>query len=185
MKSVSTSRSQLHKTTITVEEDSALEEKANELTWARKQMKQSEGWTHAEINALEEGYSKYGAQWLTILHKNKDTFDSKRTKNSLANKYALMHKTTSYYTSPLREWVLLDNDGRIKRDDTGEEVEGIMQKFPYDAAKQFIKRMDMHKVDQYIFTLAQKDEMSNTHEYIYTPYGEKPRLRKLKRDGSA
>lgn len=96
-------------------------------------------WTEIEVEMLMKGVQKFGtSNWGQVLYYGKDVFDENRRTVDLVHKYRQHIKKSSYYLTPVKLWVQVDQEGMTIKDSLG-EISVIREKFPYDAARKIAK----------------------------------------------
>ncbi|KAL6121763.1 hypothetical protein NUSPORA_01268 [Nucleospora cyclopteri] len=146
------------------EEESNEECDETEYQFYRMKPRRSIDWTIHEIEALNEGYQKYGNSWSKTLKKFSDVFNDQRRIVDLKLKHDSINRNSSYYKTNIREWVVIDEMG-VKKDALGEELV-IKERFPFDAAKKFAKSNTNMSCYLYILTIAEKGRMEG-HKHSY------------------
>lgn len=142
-----------------------IKEVNGELEAFRKQNKRDLKWTDEEVEALVKGVHKYGiGNWRMILLKYNDVFKGKRRIVDLATKYRLIKKDTSFYRTPKKDWIVIDDDGEPEIDSLGEIVVS-KQKFPYDAAKKFAKKRIASGLRNFTIKIREAQDINNVHIY--------------------
>lgn len=138
----------------------------------RSECKDAVKWSDAEIQALEEGVSKYGHKsWKKIIRNNRNVFDDSRRVIDLVNKYNQMHKSSSYYTTNKKDWIMVDSECNPIIDGLGEIIV-ISEKFPYDAAKKFAKKKIASGESEFIVNIREAENIENQHFYkVSLKYG--------------
>jgi hypothetical protein len=121
-----------------------------------------EKWTATETEALIAGVEKHGKCWKQIL--SEGGFSKSRKIADLASKYNLLYKDSSYYHTKDRDWVLVEQDGSMLEDWTGNIVT-VMAKFPYDAAMKYAKDKVRLGNKSFKITIRPVDDAMEFHRY--------------------
>ncbi len=77
---------------------------------ARSDNREGICWTNDEIRFLVEQYHTHGAKWSKILKDNPKGFHEGRRPRDLKLKWDQLNKKSSYYNSPLRVWVQVEQN---------------------------------------------------------------------------
>lgn len=145
----------------------------------RSENKKAVRWTESETEALERGIAKYGAKnWKRILRKYSEKFHRSRRVVDLVNKYNLLHKSSSYYKTEKKDWIMVDSEGEPVVDGLGEIIV-ISQKFPYDAAKKFAKRRISSGEIEFLIQIREAENIENQHAYNVKLEADKINMKKI------
>lgn len=154
-------------------------EDSNRAEHLRKNLRTRIQWDEKELSALLQGVGILGeGNWTDILSTYSDAFKTGRRVVDLITKYRQYIKASSFYTTPKRAWVELDESLNPEIDSKGNEIV-CTEKFPYDAAKKLVKRRGLSDAEFFRITLAEKDDLSKIHSYGCNVENSKIRLRKL------
>ncbi|OQS55418.1 hypothetical protein EHP00_659 [Ecytonucleospora hepatopenaei] len=140
-------------------------------------------WTEEEIDALEKAVEETGQDWYKIWEEYKSNFQSCRRKRDLILKWNLINKKSTFYNTPKKEWILLDRNNQPKTDQLG-MVFSVFEKFPYDAAKKHAKRIVTAISNNVIFTIANINNLHETHTYSAGYENGRITLKKVKKMGT-
>lgn len=136
-------------------------------------------WTQEEIEKLLNGFKEFEKtynKWQLI--KNKYNFEN-RTPEDLRDKYRLLSKKTSYYNTRIRNFVVLDEHGKIMLDECG-MAKAFKEKFPADAAVQIVKECEIKAGE---LCIGDKDNLECIYYYeVYYDSDNVARVRAKKAD---
>lgn len=137
-------------------------------------------WESNELKKLIEGVEKFGlSSWRKILDYGAGVFNKKRRPIDLVDKYRQYTKSTSFYTTAKRNWIELDEHGNAKQEISGEVVL-FREKFPYDAALRFAKRVVQSVTGKYLLRIQDAENAGSVHIYeVRTMEGGRIKLRKI------
>lgn len=147
----------------------------------RKECKDTEFWAKDEVECLIRGVEKYGHSWRRILRKYSGTFQEGRRIIDLKTKYDQLNKSTSYYKTNKKNWIMMNENEDPTLDALGEIIV-VTQRFPYDAARKFAMKKYSSGERSFIVRVREAENLSNIHiyEYVeYLPFSSRIKLRKL------
>lgn len=145
----------------------------------RKEMRQKVRWSEDEQIALLDGVDCFGfGKWTEILKNYKGIFKPTRRVVDLVNKYKQCSKSTSFYKTPKKTWVELDENLNPKKDALGEFI-SYSEKFPYVAALNFVKKLKITSQQPSKIIIQNADDTSNIHMYKFSIENGKIKLQKL------
>lgn len=145
----------------------------------RKRERKRLSWTRQELDALMDGVKSCGeGKWTTILKKYADRFHQERRVIDLVHKYRQLKKESSFYRTPKKNWVEIDEDNNDKTDAMGDVI-CYSEKFPYDAAMKFAKRNGFQGYRTYIVRIREFEDTTNIHTYSVSVDSERIKLKKL------
>ncbi|KAI5152033.1 hypothetical protein ENBRE01_2517 [Enteropsectra breve] len=145
----------------------------------RKESRTRIKWTPEEVAALKEGVDKMGNRWTLILKSN-DAFHPQRRKIDLVNKWRELTRETSFYNTPSKEWIELNENCEPIHGNNGRSIR-ILTKFPYDAAMYFAKKHGNAANAAYVITVQEADVVGNTHYYNVVMTNEGMKITKVQR----
>lgn len=145
----------------------------------RRDTRSKISWSSEELSALVAGVECHGlGNWTEILTENSNVFKHGRRPVDLLDKYRQYSKTTSFYRTPKKNWVEVDESGMPKTDSLGEII-SYAEKFPYDAASKFAKKLKFQEHPANRLVIRDAEDISNVHMYSVSFVGDKPVIRKI------
>lgn len=146
----------------------------------RKNIKEKSNWTDDEVATLNHAVEKHGFAWKKILRKYKNRFEEGRRVVDLKTKYDQIHKKSSYYKTNKKDWIMINEHEDPEVDALGEIIV-ISQRFPYDAAKKFAKKIYLNGERQFKIRVREAENINNVHVYEFVDYDRFSNRFKLKK----
>ena len=119
-------------------------------------------WSKEEVDALKEGFDRFGHRWKEIFEEYKDKFKKGRKLASLQKKYVGLNRKNKEKT--MKTWIQLNQQDKPENDALGFSTE-IINKRPYDAAYKFARRNKSVNNGNFILKIANKENLEQKYTY--------------------